>query len=201
MNPMKNVAVFAAFAATVLTAVRASAQSQTWNIDPNHTASQFAVRHMLVSTVRGQFDKTTGTVTWDGKDPKSLQVTVEIDASSVNTRVAMRDNDLRSADFFDVAKFPTITFVSKKADVVDATHFKLTGALTMHGVTKDVVLDVEGPSAPITQGSNLRIGASASLKINRHDFDLHYNRVVEAAPVVGDEITITIDIEAVRRAG
>lgn len=177
------------------------AQAQTWNIDPNHTAAQFAVRHLLVSTVRGQFEKTTGTITWDGKDAKSIQVQVTIDAASVNTRVEMRDNDLRSTNFFDVAKYPTITFQSKKVDVVDATHFRLTGALTIHGVTKDVVLDVEGPSTPIPQGPNLRTGASASLKINRHDFDLHYNRAIEAVPIVGDEITITIDIEALRPRG
>ena len=196
---MNRIPVVVAIAAAALSSA-AGAQAQTWNIDPNHTASQFAVKHLLVSTVRGQFDRTTGTITWDGKDPKSIQVQVEIDAASVNTRVAMRDNDLRSTNFFDVAQFPKITFTSKQVDVVDASHFKLTGALTMHGVTKDVVLDVEGPSTPIPQGPNLRTGATASVKINRHDFGLNYSRAVEAAPVVGDEITITIDIEAVRRA-
>jgi len=186
-------------AALALAASVAGAQTQTWTIDPNHTAAQFAVRHLLVSTVRGQFDSTRGTIEWDGKDVRTIKVNVEIAAASVNTRVQMRDNDLRSANFFEVARYPTITFVSKSVDVVDGNRFKLTGALTMHGVTKDVVLDVEGPSKPLAQGPNLRIGATASTKIVRQDWGLTFNRAVEGAPIVGDEITITIDIEATRR--
>jgi polyisoprenoid-binding protein YceI len=173
----------------------------TWTIDANHTASQFAVKHLLVSTVRGQFEKTTGTIIWDGKDPTTIKADVTIDAATVNTRVANRDNDLRSANFFDVAKFPTITFVSKNVETSGAGKLKMTGDLSMRGVTKEIVLDVEGPSAPVRQGQNLRVGASASVKINRHDWGLTYGRMVEAAPVVGDEITITIDIEATKRAG
>ena len=188
-------------AAILVAAPNAGAQAaDTWNIDANHTASQFAVKHLLVSTVRGQFDKTSGTIQWDGKDPKTLAVNVTIDAASVNTRVQMRDNDLKSDNFFDVTKFPNITFVSKKVEAAGAGKLKMTGDLTMHGVTKEVVLDVEGPAAPVKQGANLRVGASASVKINRHDWGLHYSRAVEAAPVVGDEITITLDIEATRKA-
>ena len=172
---------------------------QTWNIDPNHTAAQFAVRHLLVSTVRGQFDKLSGTIKVNGSDLRTLAIDVTIDAASVNTRVAARDNDLRSANFFDVEKYPTIKFVSKKTEFVDANHFKVTGDLTIRSTTKEVVLDVEGPSKPLVQGQTLRVGASATTKINRHDFDLHYNRVVEGAAVVGDDITITLDIEALRR--
>ncbi|MEK7400899.1 MAG: YceI family protein [Gemmatimonadota bacterium] len=186
-------------AALLADAFSAGAQAPTWNIDPNHTAAQFAVKHLMVSTVRGQFEKLSGTIQWDGKDVTTIAVDVTIDAASVNTRVQMRDNDLRSANFFDVATYPTITFVSKSAVPVDAGRFRLTGALTMHGVTKDVVLDVEGPSAPLAQGPNLRVGASATIKIDRHDFGLNYSRAVEAAPVVGDTITITLDIEATRR--
>ena len=177
----------------------APAGPNTWNIDANHTASQFSVKHLMVSTVRGQFEKTTGTVDWDGKDPKTMLVNVTVDPATVKTRVKMRDNDLRSANFFNVAKYPTITFVSKKVDVAAAGMLKMTGDLTMRGVTKEIVLDVEGPSAPIKQGQNLRVGASASVKINRHDWGLTYGRLVEGAAVVGDEITITIDIEATRR--
>ncbi|HEY9230467.1 MAG TPA: YceI family protein [Gemmatimonadaceae bacterium] len=177
----------------------AQAGLQTWNIDANHSAAQFAVRHLLVSTVRGQFDKLSGSIKINGNDIRSLVVDVTIDAASVNTRVANRDNDLRSPSFFDVEKFPTITFVSKKSEPVDAGHFKVTGDLTMHGVTKEVVLDVEGPTPPITQGTTQRVGATATTKINRRDFGLNYSRVVEGTAVVGDEITITIDIEAVRR--
>ncbi len=171
----------------------------TWTIDANHTASQFSVKHLMVSTVRGQFNKTTGTIEWDGKDPQTMSVNVVIDPATVDTRVEMRDNDLRSANFFDVAKYPTITFVSKRVEAASAGKLKMTGDLTMHGVTKEVVLDVEGPAAPLKQGQNLRIGASASVKINRHDWALTYGRVVEGAAVVADEITITIDIEATKR--
>ena len=180
---------------------QAQAAADTWTIDANHTAAQFAVKHLMVSTVRGQFEKTSGTIQWDGRDVRTMVVNVSIDVASVNTRVNMRDNDLRSASFFDVAKYPTITFVSKKVEPRAAGTFTMTGDLTIHGVTREVVLAVEGPSAPLRQGANLRIGASATTKINRHDFGLTYGRLVEAAPVVGDEITITIDIEATKPAG
>jgi polyisoprenoid-binding protein YceI len=193
--------VFATAVAVAVLSGPLSAQAQTWTIDPNHTAAQFAVRHLVVSTVRGQFEKTSGTITWDGKDVRTVQVQVTIDVASVNTRVKMRDDDLRSDNFFDVARFPIITFTSKSVEVVDATRFKLTGALTMHGVTRDVVLDVEGPSPPIRQGPMLRTGATATTKINRHDFGLTYSRVMEGVPIVGDDVTITIDIEATRRDG
>jgi polyisoprenoid-binding protein YceI len=180
---------------------QASAQQeamQTWTIDANQSAVQFAVRHMVVSTVRGQFGKLSGTVRMSGTDVRSSAIDVTIDAASVDTRIAKRDTDLRSPKFFDTEKFPTITFVSKKAEPVDATHVKIIGDLTMHGVTREVVLDVEGPSAPVTQGQVVRIGASATTKINRRDFGLQYNRVVEGAAVVGDEIQVTLDVEATR---
>ena len=190
--------------ATLLLAVAPAAPAQpgpqVWTIDPNHTAAQFAVRHLLVSTVRGQFEKLSGTIQTDGDDVRSLSVQVTIDAASVNTRVAMRDNDLRSSNFFEVDKFPTITFASKRSERVDAGHFRLTGDLTIHGVTREVVLDVEGPTPPVKQGPGLRIGASATTKIRRRDFGLEYNRVIEGAAIVGEEITITIDVEATRRA-
>lgn len=177
-----------------------SRASQVWTIDPNHTSAGFAVKHMLVSTVRGRFEKVSGTIQLDEKNPGAMAVNVVIDAASVNTGVERRDADLRSANFFEVAKYPTITFVSKKTDVLDATHLKVTGDLTMHGVTKPVVLDVE-TSPPIKQGPTLRVGASATTKINRHDWDLNYSKMMEAAPIVGDEITITIDVEATTKAG
>jgi polyisoprenoid-binding protein YceI len=171
----------------------------TWTIDANRSAVQFAVRHMRVSTVRGQFDKLSGTVRMSGTDVRASAIDVTIDAASVDTRVAKRDTDLRGPKFFDTEQFPTITFVSKKAEPVDATHVKVIGDLTMHGVTREVVLDVAGPSAPLTQGQVVRIGASATTKLNRRDFGLQYNRVVEGAAVVGDEIQITLDVEATRR--
>jgi polyisoprenoid-binding protein YceI len=167
------------------------AQTKTWQIDPNHTAAQFAVRHLGISTVRGVFEKTTGTVTYDPADPAQTSIDATIDASSLNTRVKMRDDDLRSPHFFDVAKYPTIAFKSTHAEAAGAGKLKITGDLTIHGVTKQVVLDVDGPTEAIHDPmGKVRIGASATTKINRNDFG------VSAMPGgIGDEIQIQIDTE------
>jgi len=173
-------------------AASAVAQAGTWQIDPNHTAAQFSVRHLGVSTVRGAFTKVTGTVKHDPADPTKDSIDVTIDANSVDTRVEMRDNDLRSARFFDVQKYPTMTFHSKSVKVFGAGKLQITADLTIHGVTKEVVLDVDGPTEAIKDpmGKGQRMGASATTKVNRQDFG------VSALPgVVGDEITITIDVE------
>jgi polyisoprenoid-binding protein YceI len=174
----------------------AFAQAKDWKIDPNHTAAQFSVRHLGISTVRGAFTKVSGTATFDPADPSKDSIEVTIDASSVDTRVEMRDNDLRSPNFFDVAKYPTLTFKSKRVEVAGAGKLKVTGDLTIHGVTKEVVLDVDGPSAPITDPKgNSHMGASASTKINRNDF------AVSGRPgMVGDDVTIVIDAELVSAA-
>src|SRR5215467_14978550 len=127
--------------AAALFAVSASAQVETWQIDPNHSASQFAVRHNGISTVRGAFAKATGTVQFDAADPTKTVIDATIDANSVDTRVEPRDKDLRSPNFFDVEKFPTITFKSKSASAAGKGKMKITGDLTIHGVTKEVVLD------------------------------------------------------------
>jgi polyisoprenoid-binding protein YceI len=175
-------------------AAAAAAQAGTWQIDPNHSAAQFSVRHLGVSTVRGAFMKVSGSAKYDPTDPTKDSTEVSIDASSVDTRVQMRDNDLRSPNFLDVQKYPTITFQSKQAKSAGAGKLQVVGDLTIHGVTKEVTLDVDGPSAPIKDPwGNQRIGASASTKINRKDFG------VNGAPgVVGDEITITIDTELIQ---
>jgi polyisoprenoid-binding protein YceI len=171
------------------------AETQTWQIDPNHTASQFSVRHLGISTVRGQFMKTTGTVTYDPADVSKTQIDVTIDAASVDTRVQMRDNDLRSPHFLEVEKYPTITFKSKKAESAGQGKLKVTGDLTIHGVTKEVVLDIDGPSAPMSAMGGMRMGAEATTKINRKDFG------VNGAPgAVGDDIQITLDVELTRPA-
>ena len=193
-----------AAALTSLPGMSAAAQQQqssatTWTIDPNHTAAHFAVRHLLVSTVRGDFEKVSGTLQYDGKDIKTLSAQVTIDAASVNTRVENRDKDLKSANFFDVEKYPTITFVSTKSEPAGPDHFKLTGNLTMHGVTREVVLDVEGPVMPSSESPMQRAGATATTKIKRQDFGLTYSKMMEGAAIVGDDITITIDIEALHR--
>jgi polyisoprenoid-binding protein YceI len=170
----------------------ATAQAGIWQIDSNHTAAQFSVRHLGVSTVRGAFTKVTGSAKYDPADPSKGSLDATIDANSVDTRVEMRDNDLRSPRFFDAQKFPTITFHSKATKVSGPGKLQITGDLTIHGVTKEVVLDVDGPTEPIKDpmGKGMRMGASATTKVNRQDFG------VSALPgVVGDEITITIDAE------
>jgi polyisoprenoid-binding protein YceI len=185
--------------AFVLTAVlalaaAAAAQAGAWQIDPNHSAAQFSVRHLGVSTVRGAFTKVTGSAKYDPTDPTKDSTDVTIDASSVDTRVQMRDNDLRSPNFLDVQKYPTITFQSKKTKSSGSGKLQIVGDLTIHGVTKEVTLDVDGPSEPIKDPwGNQRIGASASTRINRKDFG------VNGAPgVVGDDINITIDTELIQ---
>jgi polyisoprenoid-binding protein YceI len=179
------------FVTALAMAATAAAQAGTWQIDPNHTAAQFSVKHLGVSTVRGAFTKVTGTAKHDPADPSKDSLEATIDANSVDTRVEMRDKDLRSPNFLDVQKYPTITFHSKQVKVVGPGKLQFAGDLTIHGVTKEVVLDVDGPSAPIKDPwGNQRIGTSASTKITRQDFG------VNGAPgVVGDEITITIDAE------
>jgi polyisoprenoid-binding protein YceI len=192
--------VFACTLAVALASAPLFAQGTTWQVDTAHTSAQFAVKHMMVSTVRGQFNKTTGTVTWDGKDFATASVDIAIDAASINTRETRRDDHLRSADFFDVAKFPTLTFKSTKIQAAGPGKLKMTGDLTMHGVTKQVTLDVEGPSAPLKDQNGSRVGASATTTISRKDFGLVWNRAIEAGGVaVSDEVVITIDIELVNK--
>jgi polyisoprenoid-binding protein YceI len=182
--------------ALALLAGTAVAEVQTWNIDPNHTAAQFSVRHMGISTVRGAFTKVSGTAQYDTANPSKTAVEATIDAASVDTRVSMRDNDLKSANYFDVEKFPTITFKSKSVQAAAAGKLKITGDLTIHGTTKEVVLDVDGPSAPVTDPrGNSHVGASASTTIKRSDFG-----VGSSNPMVGEDITITIDVELVHPA-
>jgi polyisoprenoid-binding protein YceI len=165
-----------------------------WQIDPMHSSAQFSVRHLGISTVRGAFTKVSGTILLDDANPAKDQITASIDAASVDTRVEMRDNDLRSPNFFDVQKYPTITFKAKKTEPAGPGKLKIAGDLTIHGVTKEVVLDVDGPTAAIKDPwGNPRRGASASTKVIRQDFS------VNGAPgVVGDEITITLDVEFIK---
>ena len=175
--------------------------ADTWKIDPMHTSVEFTVRHMMISNVKGTFEKTSGTVTVDGADPTTAKIDAVIDASSINTRVEKRDADLKSPDFLDVAKYPSITFISTKVEAAGEGKWKVTGDLTLHGVTKPVILEVEGTGAPIKDPfGNTRAGASATAKINRKDFGLTYNKTLETGGVmVGDEVAITIDIEAIKK--
>jgi polyisoprenoid-binding protein YceI len=184
------------FIAAILLPLSAAAQLETWQIDPPHSAAHFAVRHFGISTVRGVFTKTAGTVQYDPADPAKTVIDVTIDAASVDTRVQARDNDLRSAHFLDVVKYPTITFKSKHVESEGKGKLKVTGDLTIHGVTKEVVLQVEGPNGPIKDPrGNEHMGASASTQISRKDFG-----VTGSPGAVGDDVTITIDVEMVRQA-
>jgi polyisoprenoid-binding protein YceI len=174
---------------------RAMAQTQTWYLDSNHSSAQFAVRHMGISTVRGTFNKVGGVVV-DSQDLSKASVNVTIDAGSVDTRVEMRDKDLRSDHFFDVAKYPTLTFQSKRVEAAGAGKLKVTGDLTMHGVTKEIVLDVDGPTPPTKdpKGTSHR-GLSATATLSRADYGMTFD-----APVVADQISIQIDAEMVDKA-
>jgi len=175
--------------------------AQTWVIDPAHTVSGFTVRHMMVSNVTGVFEATKGTIDYTVGNPTAIRADVVIETKSVNTRIGRRDDDLRSDNFFNAEKFPTITFKSKRVQNVRPDGFDLVGDLTIRDVTKEVVLKVEGPTPPIRdpQG-NRRVGASASTSINRKDFNINYNRLIEAGGVVvGDEVKINLEIEAIEK--
>ena len=193
--------IIASVSAIIALALPAFAFASTWTIDPDHSNIGFKVRHLMVSNVRGSFDKHTGTVEINDKDITKSKVEVSIDTNSINTNVQKRDDHLRSADFFDVAKFPTMTFVSKKIAQAGKDKLKVTGDLTLHGVTKEVVLDVEGPSKESKDPwGSLRKGATATTKINRKDFGLVWNKALETGGVaVGNEITITLEIEMIKK--
>ncbi len=169
-----------------------------WLVDSSHSAASFSVRHLMVSTVRGQLGAITGSVEYDGNDVRTIKADVSIDVKAINTQNANRDGDLRGPDFFDTAKHPTITFKSKRVEPGAGGAFKLIGDLTIRGTTKEVTLDVETP-APVTKGmKGMVTGTTATTRIKRLDYGLKYNAMVEAGPVVGDEVTITIDLEVGR---
>ena len=171
-----------------------------WRIDGNHSAANFSVRHMMVSTVRGQLGRITGTLEYDGKDVQSIKADVSIDVNGITTQNENRDKHLRSDDFFDAANHPTITFKSKRVEPAGEGRFKLVGDLTIRGTTKEVALDVEGPSPIVKTQRGIATGASATTRIKRLEYGLKWNNMVEAGPVVSDEVSITIDLEANRPA-
>jgi polyisoprenoid-binding protein YceI len=198
---MPNSRLFALAAATVLLAP-GLAQASTWDIDPAHTAIEFSVRHMMVSTVKGQFEKVKGTLELDDKDITKSTVEVTIDLNSVNTHEPKRDGHLKSADFFDTGKFPTATFKSTKVQKVGKNKLKVTGDLSLHGVTKPVVLEVEGPteSYKTPYGTMVR-GIHATAKLDRKDFGIAYNTVLDNGGVaVGNEVTLDLNAELSEKA-
>ena len=190
---------FLALALAAVLPSLAAAEATSWTIDPAHTSSQFSVKHLVISTVRGQFGKTTGTLKLDEKDLTKSAVDATVDVTTIDTRVADRDKHLKSPDFFDAEKYPTMTFKSTKVAKAGKDKLKVTGDLTLKGTTKPVVFDVSYTPAAITgmKGESRR-GFSATTKINRKDFGLNWSKVVEAGPVVGDEVTVVIDAEAIK---
>ena len=171
-----------------------------WRIDANHSAATFSVRHNVVATVRGQLGRINGKVEYDGKDIKSVAADVSIDVKGISTQNERRDNHLRSADFFDAENHPTMTFKSKRVEPGAAGKFKLIGDLTIRGNTKEVALDVEGPSPVVKSQRGVLTGATATTKISRKEYGILWNNLIEAMPVVGDEVTVTIDLELNRPA-
>jgi polyisoprenoid-binding protein YceI len=186
--------------ATTFAASAASAQTVTWQLDPAHSNAQFTVRHLGLSNVQGEFTKISGTVQIDDADISKSSVNVTIDVASIDTRVQGRDDDLKSPNFFDVAKYPTMTFQSTKIVKTGDGTAKMTGNLTIHGVTKEVIFDVTGPTKVI-QVMGTRRGASATTKINRQDFGLKYmtNMLPGGDEMIGDTVTITIDVEMTKK--
>ena len=166
-----------------------------WRVDTSHSAANFSVRHLMVSTVRGRLGPMTGTIEYDGKDVRTVKADVVIDVNRIDTQNEKRDGHLRSPDFFDAANHPNITFKSTRVELGTAGAFKLIGDLTIRGTTKEVVLDVEAPSVIVKGMNGLVTGTTATTRIKRLEYGLKYNSMVEAGPVVGDEVTITIDLE------
>jgi len=197
---LSRIAVIAGLAAA--SSLPASAATSEWKIDPQHSSAQFSVRHMAISTVRGAFSKVNGSILLDDKDITKSTVDITIDVSTVDTREPDRDKDLRSEKFFDVAHFPTMTFKSKKIEQVAPGKLKVTGDLTIRGTTKEVVLDVEGPTPPVKDPwGNVRAAATATSKVNRQDFGVKWNATLDnGGVVVGDDVNITIDAEMIKQA-
>jgi polyisoprenoid-binding protein YceI len=171
----------------------------TYEIDSTHSSAHFSVRHLMVSNVRWEFTKVSGTVKFDPENPAASSVEATIDANSISTRDPQRDGHLKSAEFLDTEKFPTIMFRSKRVEIQHGGG-KVIGDLTIHGVTREVTLDVEGPSPEMKDPwGKQRIGASATTKIDRKDFGVVWNSPLETGGVmIGDEVKINIDVEFVR---
>ena len=187
--------------AWIVLAIPVFTYAATWEMDPVHSSFQFKIRHLTVSNVKGEFSKSRGVVTIDDQNIANLKVEVFIDTASVNTGNTQRDEHLKGPDFFDVAKYSTITFVSKKVIKTEPNRLKVVGDLTIHGVTREITVDVEGPTPEVKDPwGNFRRGATATAKINRRDFGLTWNKVLDSGGlVVGDEVNIYVEVELVRK--
>ncbi len=174
----------------------------TYQIDPAHSSAHFTVRHMMISNVRGSFSKVTGSVVYDAEKPTESTIEADIDVNSINTGEPQRDAHLKSADFLDVEKYPTIVFKSKKIEAASDGAWKVTGDLTIHGTARETMLKVDGPTPENTDPfGNVRIGASAATKIKRGEFGLKWNAVLETGGLlVGDELKIELELSLIKAA-
>ncbi len=178
------------------------AMTTTWKLDPVHSTAEFKVKHMMISNVKGQFSGVSGLLNLDENEIANSRVEATIDASSIDTRDAQRDAHLKSADFFDVERFPNLSFRSTRVERTGDDELAVTGDLTIHGVTRQVLFRVEGPTPPAKDPwGNTRIGLSATTKISRKDYGLTWNAALETGGVlVGDEIAIALDVQFVKTA-
>jgi len=185
---------------TTTTIPQTTPSTTTWNIDPAHSVAEFKVKHMMIAHVKGHFSKLSGSLLLNESDLDKSRIEASIDAVSIETRDAQRDTHLRSADFLDVEKFPTLSFESEHIRIIRDGELAVEGDLTIHGVTRKVVFTVEGPTPPTKDPwGNTRVGVSATTKINRKDFGLSWNATLETGGIlVGDEVTITLEVEFVR---
>lgn len=189
--------VLSSFLLLATLALPSWAGAATWDVDPSHTTAGFTVKHMLISNVRGKFQAVSGTVDYDPAKPEATRINVSIDTASIDTENAKRDEHLRSGDFFDAAKHPKLTFVSKQVKSLGDGRFEVVGDLTMRGATRVVTLNVDGFGTQVKDPYGFtRIGGSATTKVNRKDFGISWNKSLDAGgAVVGDEVTIHLDIE------
>jgi polyisoprenoid-binding protein YceI len=197
MKYFSRVVISAALASVL--SVPALAGGTAYKIDPRHSSANFAVTHLMISTVRGEFHAVNGTVVVDDSDVTKSSVDVTIDASTVDTREPDRDKDLKSPNFFDTAKYPTITFKSTRVESAGPDKLKVTGDLTLHGVTKSVVLDINAPKPPIKDPWGLqRTAVSGTTKINRQDFGMNYSKTLDnGGLMISNDVDITVDVEMI----
>jgi len=199
-----NLQIATVFATLIFPSVAVFAQEAgTWRIDTLHSAANFSVRHMMISTVRGQFGGVKGTANYDPKNPTATSIEATIDCTTINTGEPKRDNDLKGEEFFDVKRYPVMKFKSKSVENVGTGRLKMIGDLTINAITKQVVLEIEGPTPPIkdTQGRQ-KIGVTGTTKVSRKEFGILYNPLLETGGVtVSDEVSIVLDIELIKNQG